>query len=151
MTFYENRDLVKTKFSQFGSGLSEAVHPSISGSTGRTWHRRPRWHILRELGRSPNGHLMLTGPYPLHDVGTIFLFFSRTALLPLLLDGGFFYYATHTWLNRTWSCSILKRLRSSILATMIRAMFVPCLATARVKASRYLGIWQTHCIDSITR
>ena len=29
MTFYENRHLVKTKFSQFGSGLSEAVHPSI--------------------------------------------------------------------------------------------------------------------------
>ena len=86
----------------------------------------------------PNGRMMLAGLFPLHDAGTIFccrcfcLSLNNAVAVSLLL---LFAYAADTWLNRTPSWSILKMLRSSILATMIRAMFLPCLATARSKAS----------------
>ena len=43
--------------------------------------------------------------------------------------------AARTWLKRTWSLSILYRLRTNIRVTMIRATFLPCLAVARLNAS----------------
>jgi len=150
---------------------AEAVQPSIGGSTDRTWHRRPRRHILRESGQSPKGRVILAGPTPLHDAGTLFCcsfsFFVPSAswrpdaaggrqapprqqggrpfvaennavvVVSLLSASG---QAAGTWLNRTSSRSILKMLRRSIRATMIRATFVPRLAWARSKAGRYRGI-----------
>ena len=85
--------------------------------------------------------MMLAGLYPLHDAGTIFccllLFFSNNAVAvvvaSLLLVQP---QAARTWLNLTLSVSILKRLRTSIRATMILATFLLRLATARSKASR---------------
>ena len=87
----------------------------------------------------PDGRLTLTGLYPLHDAGTIFVPSWLVAPLFLLPDaavvvGSLLFLcrqAARTWLNRTLSFNILKMLRSNILATMILAMFLPCLADAR--------------------
>jgi hypothetical protein len=60
---------------------------------------------------------------------------KRFILIPLLLLWLLLWLvpcqAAGTCLNHTLSFNILKMLRSSIRATMMRAMFLPCLADAR--------------------
>ena len=104
----------------------------------RTWHRKPGGIFSGCWVNGPNGRWMLAGPYPLHDAGTFFAFSYSSYAVSCLRR--FFVLAwpqaTCTGLNATRCRSILKMLRSSMRATIMRAMFVPCLSSARSKASR---------------
>ena len=112
-TFYENRHACQDGIFAVAS-CAEAVHPSISGSLPgrarqvRTWHRKPRRHILRELGQDGDrpaqmvvgcspGYLRSMTQEP-SSLLSFFFFLNNAVVVSLLF---LLLQAAGTWLNRT--------------------------------------------------